>query len=85
MVELGQRKGYTLVAHTGNMFFVADEIVAKLSLPSEDLGDVDRLFSGEWVNVTPWKRFCHKLKNVTPQRLLLKLENAIHEGWPRRE
>jgi hypothetical protein len=79
MVKLGKAKGYTPVVHTGNIIFVVDELVGRLGLPPEELAHPERLYCDEWLSVTPWKDFRRRLKNITWQRLVIKLDNAVHE------
>jgi hypothetical protein len=45
MLKLGTRKGYRLVAHTGNMIFVRGEHVEKLGLSPAELERPEKLFS----------------------------------------
>lgn len=49
MLELGQRKGYTLVCHTGNLLFVDNAHVSKLNLPAEELANPNAIFNDAWV------------------------------------
>lgn len=49
MLELGTRKGYALVAHTGNMIFVRNDLVPRLGLPGVTFRDPNRLFDWRWV------------------------------------
>ena len=49
MLDLGRRKGYSLVAHTGNMIFVHDDLVGRLGLPGITFKDPARLF--DWGHV----------------------------------
>lgn len=49
MLELGQRKGYTLVCHTGNLLFVDNSLVAKLNLPAEEIANPESIFNDAWV------------------------------------
>lgn len=42
--ELGQKKGYTLVSHTGNCFFVVNEMAPAVGLDSVALEHPERLF-----------------------------------------
>jgi hypothetical protein len=44
LVELGNSKGYGLVCHTGNCFFVANEIIAKAGISKEALEHPEILF-----------------------------------------
>jgi len=45
LVELGTRKGYRLVCHTGNCFFVLNELVARLRIAEADLWPPEKLFN----------------------------------------
>jgi len=47
MLKLGQEKGYTLVCHTGNMFFVLNELAGRLGI-DEELNDPISLFCDKW-------------------------------------
>lgn len=60
MLELGQEKGYTLVAHTGNMIFVHNDLVDKLGLSSNEISNPDALFRRELL--PPDNSFTGKIK-----------------------
>jgi hypothetical protein len=45
LVNLGQSKGYQLVCHTGNCFFVRNELVPKLNLEAKLLASPEMLFN----------------------------------------
>jgi len=77
MVELGRSKSYTLVCHTGNLFFVADEYLGPLQLDAADIENPDRLFSSERVGESRMAAMVRKLRGLTWQRLLIKLENVM--------
>ena len=47
-LELGRKKGYTLVCHTGNMIFVKNELIPKLNLPEDELKNPASLFVDTW-------------------------------------
>ncbi|UCG57072.1 MAG: hypothetical protein JSU70_19680 [Phycisphaerales bacterium] len=51
-LTVGQQKGYALVCHTGNMFFVANELVGELGIEDE-IADPVALFCDEWMNKDP--------------------------------
>lgn len=48
MLALGKKKGYTLVAHTGNLIFVADEYADRVGLPAHELLDPNCIFNTMW-------------------------------------
>lgn len=54
MLKLGESKGYTLVAHTGNMIFVRDDLVDELGLPERELDQPNKLFVDSWVEKDPF-------------------------------
>jgi hypothetical protein len=45
LVELGKSKGYTLVCHTGNCFFLRDDLVSALALDTALVPKPERLFN----------------------------------------
>lgn len=49
MLKLGQRKGYTCVCHIGNMFFVRNDLLAKIGMQEKYLAEPDLLFSRSWL------------------------------------
>lgn len=53
MMEVARIKGYRLVAHTGNLIFVANECTMKLSQPQSEADNPDSLFNNMWVE---WAR-----------------------------
>jgi hypothetical protein len=49
MLALGREKGYALVAHTGNMVFVRDDLTDRLALTEEELAYPEVLFDPSWL------------------------------------
>jgi len=47
-LELGKRKGYTPVCHTGNMIFIKNELVQKIGLSPMELEFPEILFDYSW-------------------------------------
>ena len=45
-------RGYTPVAHTGNLFAVEDEDVPRLGIPDQELADDSLLFDWRWIEQT---------------------------------
>ncbi|HDQ04634.1 MAG TPA: hypothetical protein ENN23_08770 [Deltaproteobacteria bacterium] len=71
-LELGKSKGYTLVCHTGNMFFVRDDYVAAIGLSKVERDFPEVLFDYTWCltnEIMPHyrpeapKKFSKKLKS----------------------
>lgn len=48
-LKLGHEKGYTLVCHTGNMFFVRNDLIPQLHLQDSYLEHPERLFVRRWL------------------------------------
>jgi hypothetical protein len=79
MLQLGRRKGYALVAHTGNMIFVNGDEVERLGLTVREIANPESLFVSEWVNPTRFSTMKRKLRHATPQRVALKIANLLQE------
>ena len=47
-LKIAKEKGYSLVCHTGNMIYVRDDLVDRLSIPKELINSVD-LFNRSWL------------------------------------
>tara|TARA_R100000231_G_scaffold46133_1_gene39597 strand:- start:4189 stop:4926 length:738 start_codon:yes stop_codon:yes gene_type:complete len=47
-LNLARKKGYSLICHTGNMIYVRDDLLEKLSIPSELINTVS-LFNRNWL------------------------------------
>jgi hypothetical protein len=80
MLELGRRKGYSLVAHTGNMIFVKSGLVNRLQLPQRDLERPETLFVTEWMSPTRYAVLKRKLHFITAQRLAVKIDNFVKDA-----
>ncbi len=77
MLKLGTRKGYRLVAHTGNMVFVRNDHVGRLGLPPIELERPEKLFVAEWISPTRLQGLWRRIKNMTPQRALVKIQDIL--------
>jgi hypothetical protein len=74
MVELGRSKGYVPLCHTGNLFFVRDDLAGHVGpLPTNP----DDLFIREWIDPSTLQVWRRKLRWLTPQRALCKAEEAF--------
>ena len=80
MLMLGKSKGYELVCHTGNMIFVRRDRIQELRLPEVELEHPASLFDPSWVNPTSWSTWRRKLRNLTWQRALVKVINALRRA-----
>jgi hypothetical protein len=66
MLKLGLAKGYSLVAHTGNMIFVRNDHIRKVGLPVTESENPEQLFITERINPTRLQVFRRKLRYTTP-------------------
>lgn len=48
-VEVGIKKGYTLVCHSFNLFFIRNDLIEKLNLDPVMLSEPNKLFNWKWV------------------------------------
>lgn len=74
MIKLGYEKGYTPICHTGNLFFIANEYIDLLNISEKFIKEPNLLFDDSWIKPSKFKNFCRKIKYMTMQRLLTKLE-----------
>lgn len=49
MLKLGLSKGYTLVCHTGNLFFIRNDLANKVNINSKYLKEPSKLFIKSWL------------------------------------
>ena len=47
-LAVAEKKGYTLVCHTGNMIFVRNDLIASVGMPRDDVDFPERLFDYSW-------------------------------------
>jgi hypothetical protein len=73
MLGLGRTKGYELVCHTGNCFFVQKELVAKLHINPAHLEQPERLFNYQ-------KLFKEKLLAQARRILPCRAMNVIYDA-----
>lgn len=48
---VAQKKGYTLICHTGNMIFVRNDCLQYLDMDKEDIENPENLFNKKWLNI----------------------------------
>ncbi|MDA9646270.1 hypothetical protein N9S92_00750 [Candidatus Pelagibacter sp.] len=63
-IKSGINKGYTAVAHTGNLLFVRNDYLNKVNLEKNLIDNSENLFIYDWVNKDRTKRY---LKKVLPK------------------
>jgi hypothetical protein len=78
MLELGRSKGYELVAHTGNMFFVRCDKAKFMHTCVEAAAHPELLFSPEWLRArSAREEFFWKLRLMSWERVGVKLEELF--------
>jgi len=63
-IKSGINKGYTAVAHTGNLLFVRNDYLNKVNLEKNLIDNSEKLFIYDWVNKDRTKRY---LKKILPK------------------
>ena len=77
-LSVGNKKGYTLIAHTGNLFFVNNNHLKKLDFPKELLDNQDLLFNKEFLKKVTLEPFIlTMLKFAIPTFLRKKIPNDM--------
>jgi len=49
MLKLGINKGYTLICHTGNLFFLRNDLISKINLSEDYIDNPEKLFIYDWI------------------------------------
>jgi len=76
LVELGQKKGYTLICHTGNCFFILNELIPKLQLDPALLAVPERFFDHAKCRKERLVNFARK---VLPKKVLFGIFRILDE------
>ena len=79
--EVGRKKGYSLVCHTGNLIFVRDDLAAKLGIDPIFYRRPELLFRPDWLPLSATQRMKSKIVRygrslVRPLRCLRRLLSA---------
>lgn len=77
MLHLGLTRGYTLACHTGNMIFIRNDLVDKVSLSSHEIENPDTLFTNEWIDTTSAGRLSRVIRHLTIQRVTARIEYEV--------
>ena len=76
LVELGQKRGYTLVCHTGNCFFVLNELVPVLQLDPALLAAPEKFFNHAKYRKERLVNFARK---ILPKKILFEIFRVLDE------
>lgn len=76
LVDLGKKKGYTLVGHTGNCFFVLNELAAALQLDPAALANPESFFDHAKYRKERLVNFCRK---ILPKKVLYEIFRILDE------
>tara|TARA_B110000971_G_C19901910_1_gene450376 strand:+ start:137 stop:889 length:753 start_codon:yes stop_codon:yes gene_type:complete len=66
-IKSATNKGYTAVAHTGNLFFVRNDYLDKVNLEKDLIENSENLFIYDWVNKNRVKKF---FKRILPNNII---------------
>ena len=78
-VDVGKKKGYVLVCHTGNCIFLRDDLKNKINYEENSLNNPDILFDRSWLNKRNniLKRIFLKLMPVSMVEFIRKIKRLI--------
>ena len=78
-VDVGKKKGYVLVCHTGNCIFLRDDLKNKINYQENSLNNPNILFDRSWLNKKDniLKRIFLKLMPVSMIEFLRKIKRLI--------
>jgi hypothetical protein len=70
-INVGEKKGYKLVCHTGNLIFVKNDLISKLNFPEKYINYPESLFINHWLpdNLFQQVSLVHLIKAIIPNRL----------------
>ncbi|MGB0383528.1 MAG: hypothetical protein ACPGWR_01780 [Ardenticatenaceae bacterium] len=83
-VDLGSKKGYTAVCHTGNLFFVKNSVVAQLNLPETEILFPESLFDYNWKEFSYGSLPAFTMKKLSKLRAKLSHKARHLTAIPRR-
>jgi hypothetical protein len=61
-VLVGIKKKYTPICHTGNLFFIRNDLLGKINLPKDLIKFPEKLFITNWINKKEEKSLTQKIK-----------------------
>lgn len=76
-VNVGTEKGYTLVCHTGNLFFVRNDLLDGVGLNKKYIKNPELLFDFNWIKIKPRKKKLMKLRYEILNFLGFKLNTIL--------
>jgi hypothetical protein len=76
LVDLGKKKGYTLIGYTGNCILVLNELVPALRLDPAVLANPDRLFDRAKYRKERLVNFCRK---ILPEKMLHEIFRILDQ------
>lgn len=69
-VEVGNRKGYVLVAHIGNLIFVRKDLIDLVGLPECYISDQNKLFNNFWADMPFYIKFYDHITSFIMKKIL---------------
>lgn len=67
-VEVGKSKGYTLVCHCFNLFFIRTDLIDQIKLEQKYIDDPNLLFNWRWVERAVWSKQKQERRLAKEQR-----------------
>ena len=70
-LNVGKKKGYELVCHTGNLIFVRNDLISKLNFPEKYINYPEKLFINHWLpdNLFRQVSLVDLIKAITPKTI----------------
>jgi hypothetical protein len=78
-LNVGEKKGYKLVCHTGNLIFVRNELISKLNFPEKYINYPESLFINHWLpdNLFRQVSLYGSIKKIIPKTIKNFLKKLI--------
>lgn len=67
-LEVGKSKGYTLICHLFNLFFIRNDLLDKIKIEQKYIDDPTLLFNWKWVHRAEWAKQKEERRKFKRQR-----------------
>ena len=72
-LDVAKRKGYTAIAHTGNLILLRDELIDLINFDNDLLKNPNKLFIYDWINENNENKIIKLLKFFIPNLIRKKI------------
>ena len=72
-LDVAKRKGYTAIAHTGNLILLRDELIDLINFDNDLLKNPNKLFIYDWININNENKIIKLLKFFIPNLIRKKI------------